>query len=57
MLKQLEILHSFMFLEMKCVLWVYLEILLMHYLFKMRSYEKKLLSARFPVLILASLDF
>lgn len=57
MLKQLEILHSFMFLEMKCVLWVYLVMLLIYYLFKMRSYEKKLLSARFPVLVLATLDF
>lgn len=57
MLKQLEILHSFMFLEMKCVLWVYLVILLIYYLFKTRSYEKKLLSARFPVLVLATLDF
>lgn len=32
MLKQLEILHSFVFLEMKSVLWVYLMTLLMSYL-------------------------
>lgn len=37
-----------MFLEMKCILWVHLVILLGCYLFKMCSYEKKLLSARFP---------
>lgn len=41
MLKQLEILHSFVFREMKCVLWVYLATLLMYYLFKMASYGKK----------------
>lgn len=39
--KQLEILHSFVFLETKCVLWVYLVTLLMYYLFKMASYEKR----------------
>lgn len=48
MLEQLEILHAFMFLEMRCILWVCLVILLGCYLFKMCSYEKKLLSARFP---------
>lgn len=57
MLKQLEILYSFIFLEMKCILWVYLVMLLVCYLFKMCSYEKKLLHVRFPVLVLASLNF
>lgn len=56
MQKQLEILHSFVFLEMKCVLWVYLVTLLLYYLFKMASYEKEIVSARLVVLVFASLD-
>lgn len=56
MQKQLETLHSFVFLEMKCVLWAYLMTLLMHYLFKKASYEEKVLSARLLKLVLFSLD-
>lgn len=56
MQKQLETLHSFVFPEMKCVLWAYLMTLLMHYLFKMASYEEKVLSARLLKVVLFSLD-
>lgn len=37
MLKQLEVLHSFVFFEMQCVLWAYLMTPLMYYLFYMTS--------------------
>lgn len=54
--KQLEILHSFVFLEMKCVLWVYLVTLHMYSLFEIASYGKYVLSARLLMLVFATLD-